>query len=344
MNYLYQMSGLIVDSGPLAGTLAIDYSRQVLSVPAVTPAGPKLNENSLSEASASGLKDGAAYSPYRPRWFSPVSGNSGQSDPVTRHCDGTRLTQSEIDAGVRMFSVQGTTAVGPIDWNANGTADLGMYAQDINFNRGPNRFVHPATATDGPFSGFNDWANIDLRQVGSRRNVVSSGLGGALSLDMGLGDFGLGDFGLGDFGLGDFGLGDFGLGDFGLGDFGLGDFGLGDFGQGGPGVDLESALANGAGAPNSLTGLVSPGTPGDVRLRWAAPPVGEVATYEVFRVLGLTSDIGSATRVGIVTAPLTEFLDTGAKLWNNTYTYFVIAVSPDGARSPRSNLAVIVVR
>ena len=109
-----------------------------------------------------------------------------------------------------------------------------MYSQDINFNRGPNPFLNPATSTDGPFSGFNDWANIDLRQVGSRRNVVSSGLGGALSLDMGLGDFGLGDFGLGDFGLGDFGLGDFGLGDFGLGDFGLGDFGLGDFGQGRP--------------------------------------------------------------------------------------------------------------
>ena len=113
-----------------------------------------------------------------------------------------------------MFSIQGTTAVGPIDWNANGMADIGTYSQDINFNRGPNPFLNPATSTDGPFSGFNDWANIDLRQVGSRRNVVSSGSGGALSLDMGLGDFGLGDFGLGDFGLGDFGLGDFGLGDF----------------------------------------------------------------------------------------------------------------------------------
>jgi hypothetical protein len=344
MNYLYQMSGMIVDSGPLAGTPVIDYSRQVLGVPVATPSDPKLNENSLSEAPGSGLKDGAAYSPYRARWFSPVIISAAQSDPVTRHCDGTRLTQSEINAGVKMFSIQGATAVGPIDWNANWTADIGMYSQDINFNRGPNPFISPATSTDGPFSGFNDWANIDLRQVGSRRNVVSSGLGGALSLDMGLGDFGLGDFGLGDFGLGDFGLGDFGLGDFGLGDFGLGDFGLGDFGQGGPGVDLETALATGAGAPNSLAAVVMPGTPGHIRLRWAPPPVGDVVTYDVFRVLGLPSDIGRATRVGIVTAPQAEFLDTSAKLFGSTYTYFVVAVSVEGTRSPQSNLAVTVIQ
>ena len=222
-------------------------------------------------------------------------------------------------------------------------ADAGTYSQDINFNLGPNRFLTPATLTDGPFSGFNDWANIDLRQVGSRRNVVSSGLGGPMSLDMGLGDFGLGDFGLGDFGLGDFGLGDFGLGDFGLGDFGLGDFGLGDFGLGAPELDLETALgATGAGAPHSLTAAMGGRNLRDVLTRWAAPPVGDVATYEIFRVAGLPSDIGSATRIGTVPATLTEFFDTQVQR-RRTYTYFVIAVSVDGARSPRSNLAIIPV-
>lgn len=350
MNYLYQIRGLIVDTGALAGTPAIDYSRQALSVPRSAPSGPKLSENSLTETPGSGLKDGAAYSPYRARWFSPTSLSSGQSDPVTRHCDGTRFTQSEIDAGVTMFSVDGTTAVGPIDWNSNGVADAGTYSQDINFNRGPNPFLTPATVTDGPFSGFNDWAAIDLRQVGSRRNVVSSGLGGAMSLDMGLGDFGLGDFGLGDFGLGDFGLGDFGLGDFGLGDFGLGDFGLGDFGQAAPELDLETALgAVGGGAPNALAATL---TGSNIRLRWAPPPVGEVATYEVFRVVGppadvrvviLPADLARATRIGIVAAPLTEFLDTRVQLRGRTYGYFVIAVSVEGVRSPQSNLAVIPV-
>ena len=92
MNYLYQIRGLIVDTGALAGTPVIDYSRQVLSVPMAGPSGPKLNENSLTEAPGSGLKDGAAYSPYRARWFSPTILSSGQSDPVTRHCDGTRFT------------------------------------------------------------------------------------------------------------------------------------------------------------------------------------------------------------------------------------------------------------
>ena len=165
-----------------------------------------------------------------------------------------------------------------------------------------------------------------------------------MSLDMGLGDYGLGDYGLGDYGLGDYGLGDYGLGDYGLGDYGLGDYGLGDYGLDAPGeLDLETALATGAGAPNSLTALVLAGTPRHVRLRWAAPPVSEVATYEVFRVLGQPSDIGQATRIGIVTAPLTEFIDTGGKPAGRTYTYFVIAVSIDGARSPQSNLAVIQV-
>jgi hypothetical protein len=350
MNYLYQIRGLIPDAGPLAGTPVVDYSRQTLSVPVSTPVGPALNEHNLSEANGSGLKDGAANSPYRARWFSPTSVSAGQSDPATRHCDGTRLTQSEVNSGVKMFSIEGTSAAGPIDWNANGVADTGTYSQDINFNRGPIALVSPATPTDGPFSGFNDWANIDLRQTGSRRNVVSSGVGGALSLDMGLGDFGLGDFGLGDFGLGDFGLGDFGLGDFGLGDFGLGDFGLGDFGlgdfgQGPPGeMDLETAQgAAGGGAPNALTATLTGRNSRDVRLKWAAPHLDDVATYEIFRVVGQPSDIGSASRIGIVTTPTTDFIDTRVQLRRRIYTYFVIAVSVDGVRSPQSNLAVIPV-
>ncbi len=56
MNYLYQIRGLIVDTGALAGSPVIDYSRQVLSVPMAAPSGSKLNENSLSEASGSGLE------------------------------------------------------------------------------------------------------------------------------------------------------------------------------------------------------------------------------------------------------------------------------------------------
>jgi hypothetical protein len=89
-----------------------------------------------------------------------------------------------------------------------------------------------------------------------------------------------------------------------------------------------------------MPGLVG----GHVRLRWAAPPVGDVATYDVFRVLGLPSDIGRATRVGIVTAPQAEFLDTSAKLFGSTYTYFVVAVAVEGTRSPQSNLAVTVIQ
>jgi hypothetical protein len=242
-----------------------------------------------------------------------------------------------------MYTIDGMTAVGPVDWNVNAIADIGTYPQDVNFNRGPNPFLTPPTVTDGPFSGFNDWANIDLRQVGSRRNVVSSGLGGPLSLDTGLGDFGLGDFGLGDFGLGDFGLGDFGLGDFGLGDFGLGDFGLGDFGQGAPELDLETALgAVAGGAPNALRATFAGGGGKDVQLRWAAPPVSEVSTYEIFRTDGLPSNLKNAVRIATVRAPLTEYVDRTART-HRTYSYFVIAVAADGARSPHSNIVIVAV-
>ena len=41
MNYLYQIRGLIVDTGALAGTPVIDYSRQVLSVPMAASFWPK---------------------------------------------------------------------------------------------------------------------------------------------------------------------------------------------------------------------------------------------------------------------------------------------------------------
>ena len=138
-----------------------------------------------------------------------------------------------------------------------------------------------------------------------------------------------------------------GLGDYGLGDYGLGDYGLGDYGLGTPGeIDLETALVVGGRCTEfpHCGGVVAWKTSSRRQAAMGGSARStEVATYEVFRVLGLPSDIGQAARIGIVTAPLTEFLDASSKPARRTYTYFVIAVSVDGARSPRSNLAVIQV-
>src|SRR5262249_49285256 len=56
--------------------------------------------------------------------------------------------------------LEGPSVPGPIDWNNDGNTSAGI-SQDINFNGAP----------DPPFTGFNDWANLDLRQMGARRGV-----------------------------------------------------------------------------------------------------------------------------------------------------------------------------
>ena len=172
MSYLFQMSGLLCDpaspspqcAGKAPGEPVIDYSRQTLS------GTPGLSELSLTEQSPSAL----AGMIYRTRWYSPTSTLDAQqfSEPASRHCDGTRLNTTMGEVGE--FRVDGTNLTS-VDWNGNLTIDPGTNTagQDINANSGPNTVL--ASVTDGPFSGYSDWANIDLRQVGSRRNITTSG-------------------------------------------------------------------------------------------------------------------------------------------------------------------------
>ena len=82
MNYLYQIRGLIVDTRRARG-----YAGDRLLAPGAQRTdgclllAQKLNENSLTETSGSGLKEGAAYSPYRARWFSPTTLGPGPERP-----------------------------------------------------------------------------------------------------------------------------------------------------------------------------------------------------------------------------------------------------------------------
>jgi hypothetical protein len=255
-----------------------------------------------------------------------------------------------------LFRVDGTTLIGPIDWDGDGSTTPGTFSQDVNFSGGTSSF-----------NGFNDWANIDLRQVGISRMT------GKLSLDIakddlncpdppgceagdeGLGDEGLGDEGLGDEGLGDEGLGDEGLGDEGLGDEGLGDEGLGDEGLGGE-LDLDTAKSLGN-APNSLTATIAgSGSNKGVQLNWTAPNVGSVTQYEVWRATGTTIS-PSNKPVKVCDAPgfpacpgtppaalATNFKDLTVKN-NTTYTYLVVAVfGGDGTKSGPSNFVTITFR
>ena len=300
MNYLYQLRGLLDDSGKPN----LNYSGQDLG---------EINEAALSDPL---LVDW----PYRAGWYAP---NAIGGTPATRHCDGTPLLENPdgTPAELPMFRVDSPQLNAPLDWN--GDLNTATTFQDINFDG----VVDP----DKPLKGPDDWASIRLNQVGGRRSVggwffASDGLYmGPMSLDAGRGDFGRGDFGRGDFGRGDFGRGDFGRGDFGRGDFGRGDFGRGDFGRGDFGrgdfgrgdfgtgdlagiprdqegaiqaasLDFTTAESAGFGPPNELTAaVVLTGAPcfglplnlcasHGVQLDWTPPNAGSVIEYGAFRV------------------------------------------------------------
>ena len=146
--------------------------------------------------------------------------------------------------------------------------------QDINFNGDKTVLV----------AGTNEWAQIDLRQVGGRRNVASHAIAdavGPLSLDLGQGDNGQGDNGQGDNGQGDNGQGDNGQGDNGQGDNGQGDNGQGDNGAP-PEMDSEAASD---GPHQRKPAFAKQGGPA-VILSWTQSHVGPAVSFEVWRSVG----------------------------------------------------------
>jgi hypothetical protein len=307
MNYLFQVRGLW-DS---AGIPMIDYSRQLL---------PTLNENALMEATGFG-----ATATYQARWYAPLASNfidvAVGTSPASRHCDGTPVGATEApyitaDADRRTG--------GAIDWNANGVI-AGTLSQDANFDG----------ALGQTFTGSNDYATMDLRQIGARRSIGSRALsysvvdpatgiapappspplGGGLSLDTLITDLGHGDLGYGDLGYGDLGFGNLGYGDLGYGDLGYGDLGYGDLGApiDGPASKGEPtpqvAASVGGGTPSSLTAI---GGSKGIQLNWKAPPVGTVSSYQVYRVAGgAVTPANLATKVLVATLPgtATQYLD-----------------------------------
>jgi hypothetical protein len=307
MNYLFQVRGLW-DS---AGVPMIDYSRQLL---------PTLSESTLVEATGFG-----ATATYQARWYAPLASNfidvAIGTSPASRHCDGTPVGATEApyitaDADRRTG--------GAIDWNANGVI-AGTLSQDANFDG----------ALGQTFTGSNDYATMDLRQIGARRSIGSRALsysvvdpatgiapappspplGGGLSLDTLITDLGHGDLGYGDLGYGDLGYGDLGYGDLGYGDLGYGDLGYGDLGApiDGPASKGEPtpqvAASVGGGTPSSLTAI---GGSKGIQLTWKAPPLGTVSSYQVYRVAGgAVTPSNLATKVLVATLPgtATQYLD-----------------------------------
>ncbi len=113
----------------------LDYSEEVLST---------LHEN---VATAAGVLSGASTT----KWYSPIKPLVGSA--ATSHCDGTPLSPL-TDPNPTMYRLEGPAS--SISWAAN---------QDINFDG----------ATESNLDGYNDWSNIDLRQVGATGNDFWSG-------------------------------------------------------------------------------------------------------------------------------------------------------------------------
>ncbi len=334
MSYMFQVGGLLDASGGQH----IDYSHTQLA---------NLDEGNLTET-PSGF--GAAPLSYLPRWFAPAGASflSGiiTETPVSKHCDGTPILDN-----AKYVRLDGNSLIAsPLDWNGDGVKTGAGLALDLNFDG----TIAPVASAG--FMGFNDWLNINLQQIGARRNASGDSLDVIPGQDIG-DDQGIagGDLGIagGDLGIagGDLGIagGDLGIAG---GDLGIagGDLGIAGGDLGGE-LTYEGAKSISNASPTTLSG-----TPlkESVGLIWGAPNVGTATQYQVWRA---TCPKGTTTatcalsptvlpvRIALVspTAPLCSTLynycDKTTKD-NVLYIYFVTATI-DGNQGGPSNQVIL---
>jgi hypothetical protein len=337
MNYMFQLSGLRDD----AGVAHLDYSRASL---------PSLNEGAVV--------DGVTGYSYRTAWYTPLlPGTLGYTlgiPAATKYCDGAALPSPLPEGWVPMGRINGPVIASPVDWNGDGLL-VGAGTQDINFDG----------TVSASLTGSNDWTNIRLDQVGSRRNMAGFSLGMDFTTDedfTGGADFTDGlefAFGLDYTGGVDTGGGldfeAFGLDYTGGVDTGTGIdfFGL-DY-VGGRELDRLIAAAHGNTPANEFKACViggpSPsgcqaGGPTPLhrsRLTWKIPDVGTVVSYSGQRVLGATvlpSSVPVLVGGAALPAPAITLLDNQELIHGQQYTYYIVPLFTDGP-GPASNFSTI---
>lgn len=297
MNYLYQTRGLTDASG----RGQIDFS---------TGSRPNLLESALNNFAPGTLT-------YRLRFFGPPNAEDITLDRTTkRYCtNGARAANQamRLESGADMKT---------IDWS-NGIANF-TFSYDVNFDGTAN----PA------FSDYNDWANLNLRQIGARTNV------GGLSTDVGQEDLGQEDLGQEDLGQEDLGQEDLGQEDLGQEDLGQEDLGDTDS------VDIDyDAVISTLDATDTANPLQASSSLMAITLTWGPPSIGQIRTYNIFRTADPNGVFGPnelstpfATINGV--PPATTFVDAvdGVKtLYNIQYTYFLQAIDINGTKSGSSN-------
>jgi hypothetical protein len=312
MNYLFQIRGF-PDGG-------IDYSGQTL---------PSLSEASLNEVLGLG-KDiyTQQLAKHLTRWFAVPNAidNLIGTSASQVHCDGTPTAPGEQ----LLVRVDGNPTIAPmIDWNNDLVVANPVASQDVNFDGSSTE--PPASPAFNNMQGFNDWVNLDLRQIGARAGAFGSSgnrfTGGGNRFTGGGNRFTGG---------------------------GNRFTGGGNRFTGG-GSEQDSDLANAtADSPLNLNAKMSSHS---VLLTWGAPDFGQFRVYTVWRATGSFASLSAAvgakaafTNIGSIgkltnpgpPSPLQLF--DGTVKNNTSYTYFVTGTNIQAVQSAPSATVFIRVK
>ena len=261
--------------------------------------GQALPSLSEGKATTAGVLSGTSY--LNTVWYTPYT---GVGNPVTIHCDGSPNPKNTSMS-------QSDTAASALSWAAD---------QDINFDGNSTEVLQ----------GYNDWANIDLRQIGA--TGTNSSAGGELNWGGGGQNLGGGGQNLGGGGQN---LGGGGQ-NFGGGGQNLGGGGqsLGGGGQNlGGGGEQDVIIANAATHPPQNSTAQEGSAPRYITVFWNAPSFGQIGAYKVYRAV---NGIGSFTVVGTVSGapPALTYVDMTATCNQAGYEYFVTAVLSANSANP----------
>jgi len=236
------------------------------------------------------------------KWYSPLKPLVG--DAATSHCDGTPLSPL-TDPNPTMYRLEGPSSA--LSWAQN---------QDINFDG----------ATESALQGFQDWPNIDLRQLGATGNDFWSG--GSSRVGGGSSRVGGGSSRVGG-----------GSSRVGGGSSRVG----GGSSRVGGGVGEIDFRASNSVVRKPLDMTVTLGSQNSVIVTWTPPTFaqGLIAGFNVWRsknggpfiqlLTTPTSPIPAGTTLPLLTR--LSFVDTTASCTSGNYAYFVTTVITDTAAS-----------
>jgi hypothetical protein len=362
MNYLFQIRGFVdgsVTTQPPGNQF--DFSGQAL---------PALNEsmNAVGGLNESNGVNGGQAAEHLTRWYSgPNAADLVLNDKATAHCDGSPLILNE-SAAYRVDGKldPGGTIPATLDWNndlvipdAINAAPGAPTAEDLN---------HNGALDQASFSGFDDWAGVNLQQMNARSSGFGFSDGGGLQLKGGGGLQLKGGGGVDSEGGGLQLKGGGGLQLKGGGGLQL---------KGGGGIEEDTETANSiVDAPSGLTctnpltlnGTLIPAcTPitadtfqekaKAVPLTWTAPDFGQIRSYSVWRATGsfptrelVIANISKFTRLATFsgsnanTPPTPSYVDNNNLKNNTPYTYFVSDSNSFQANSGASTPLLVVLK